>query len=327
MRAYTMAMTLARSVSGRRMLGVVARLIVAGGLLVGLAAVSGCGTGGSGEEVTGSTKLAFYSVTWVDDSIFFLESGADADSDSATALVRVRAGGRPERIAVAPPSCHNPEDVDTSASALVALGQHDLGQVVPCSDSVEPGRAALVRMNVRDDSTTPVVTIDYDGWGVAWAADAGIGYARAHSCGGGGIRAFMGSEVECFGGAEARFPVAAANGGVVYLTTRCGTGHPEPSGTYAVCRHDGPGLDSTLRHGVRNPRGLAAHGDRLAVAGEIDGKTGLWLLDGGKVRRLAVGDYRDLAVAPDGGNIAAVLRDEGLFSTRWSLRVLSMPPR
>ena len=50
----------------------------------------------------------------------------------------------------------------------------------------------------------------------------------------------------------------------------------------------------------------------------------IFFLDGGKVRRVAAGDYRDLAVAPGGGRVVAVLRDEGWFSTRWSLRVLSV---
>ncbi|MEV0131061.1 hypothetical protein AB0H83_21680 [Dactylosporangium sp. NPDC050688] len=237
--------------------------------------------------------------------------------------MRVRAGGRPERIPVARPSCRDPEDVDASASALVPLGGQDIGLIVPCGDDVELTKAALVRMNVRDDATTPVATVDYDGWGVAWDADAGTGYSRASSCGG-GIRAFKESAAECFGGAEARFPAVTAGGSVIYLSTSCGTGDAGPAGTFSVCRHDGPGRDSVLRRGVRKPGGLAVDGDRVAIAGEIDGKAGLWLLDGGKVRRVAAGDYGDLAVAPGGGRVVAVLRDEGWFSTRWSLRILSV---
>ncbi|MFC4044534.1 hypothetical protein ACFO1B_39495 [Dactylosporangium siamense] len=43
------------------------------------------------------------------------------------------------------------------------------------------------------------------------------------------------------------------------------------------------------------------------------------------IRNVARGEYRGVAFAPDGTRLVAPLRDEGWFSTRWSIRVIATP--
>ncbi|WP_238005580.1 hypothetical protein KZZ52_42565 [Dactylosporangium sp. AC04546] len=67
------------------------------------------------------------------------------------------------------------------------------------------------------------------------------------------------------------------------------------------------------------------HGQRIAVTGEVGGRTRLELLDARTFRNVARGDDLGVAFAPDGLRLAAPLRDEGWFSTRWSMRVIPAP--
>lgn len=143
-------------------------------------------------------------------------------------------------------------------------------------------------------------------------------------CTSGSVRPLSDTDATCFDATDVRAPVATRNGQIVYFASRCGTGDPEAAGKYAICRHDGPGRETVLARGIRKPAGLAVHENRIAVAAEVDGRAGLWLLDAGTVRNVASGEYRGV-FAPDGARLAAPLRDEGWFSTRWSIRVIATP--
>ncbi|MEU7874461.1 hypothetical protein [Dactylosporangium sp. NPDC049140] len=278
------------------------RLVV--GVLAVLLLAAGCSTGDNGTELAASTSGDGYrSPVWLGDTVYYLA----VDSGGAAGLMRAGPGRAPEAVPFA--NCR--------AEWLVPAGENRIGVVVDCG-----GRNhRLVTVDAGGATADPPAPLDYTGEGATWDAVAFTGYTWQGGC---GLRSFPGSEGPCFGGPDARYPVIGPDRRVLYLDTRCGTDEPARRGTYAVCRHDSAG-ETTLARGVATPAGLDARGGRIAVAGTVDGDAGLWLLDAGRFTRVATGDFRGVALSPDGRRAAAPLRDEGWLSTRWSLRVVGLP--
>nr|BFE57615.1 hypothetical protein GCM10020063_021410 [Dactylosporangium thailandense] len=293
--------------------------------VIGAVVVGGCSSAGQEEVLVSSKTLAYGSPVWIGDAIYFLQY-SENDSSGGVSAMKVRPGAPAEAVTVPSPDCRRPAEEDPSIKAFVAMSDHELGLVMPCGSSFEPNRSAFVRKDVRGGEQTTVTPIDFGGWGVAWSVASESVYSRVESCPAQGMMAVGKTSSECLGGADVRFPAVTASGTLFFLANRCGTERAGPPTTYAVCRYDGAGRITSLALGVRDPWALTVSGDRIVVAGKVNGQPGLWSLeDDGLFRSVARGDYRGGAFTPDGTRLAATLRDDGWFSTRWSLRLVSVP--
>ncbi|WP_433077760.1 hypothetical protein ACQP1P_35405 [Dactylosporangium sp. CA-052675] len=292
--------------------------------IVGATAVAGCSNAGLGEVLASSKTLAYGSPVWIGDAIYFLQYSAN-DSSGGVSAMKMRPGEPAEAVTVQSPDCRRPAEERPSINALVAMSDHELGLVMSCGNSLEPNRSAFVRKDIRGKEQTTVTPIDFGGWGAAWSASSDSVYSRVESCPSQGMKAVGKTSSECVGGADVRFPAVTESGTLFFLANQCGTERAGPPTTYAVCRYDGAGRITSLALGVRDPWALTVSGDRIVVAGKVNGSSGLWSLEDGLFRSLAKGDYRGGAFTPDGKRLAATLRDDGWFSTRWSLRLISVP--
>jgi len=305
----------------------VVRAVVVAVAVLGLAA--GCSSE-QGQELASSKSDEYYHPVWVGDSVYYLVRAQD-DSDSPSLLMRVRAGHSPERVTVEYPDCRDSNGLNREPSDIVAIDDHELGLIMHCEQSSFTATpSAFVRWDIDSGRPATIAKIEYSSAGVAWSADSGTVYFPAYSCPLNRLSAVGGRPSTCFGGPDALFPAVAADGSVVYLTSQCGTDAAEPQSTstvYSVCRHDGQGGASTIARGVRGPAALAVHGDRVVVAGEVHGESGVWLVTAGRFERLATGSdyYRGAAFNADGTRLAVAVRDKGWFSMTWSLRVIAVP--
>jgi hypothetical protein len=287
---------------------------------LGLAAVGGCS---SGPDLVSSTSAEYHSPVWVGDALYSIVS-SQGGSDRYPALMRIREGGRPEWMDFRRPDCQGVNDVSPSLSDIVAVSDHEIGLVLYCLASDE-GPAQFVRWDFDSGQSATVAHIDFEGRGIAWSAGSRTAYFPAYSCAGYSMNAVGGRQSSCFGGDDILWPAAALDGSVVYLANRCGTDTAEPAHTYAVCRFTDAGGASTLGRGVRLPMGLTVYGDQIVVAGEVHGKTGGWRLTAGRFDRVVDGDCQGVSFNRDGTRLAVVLRNDGIFSTTWSLRVVAVP--
>ncbi|MFF5229891.1 hypothetical protein [Dactylosporangium sp. NPDC000521] len=304
-----------------------ARVIVAAVAALGLAAAAGC-SGGRGHELVSSDADQYSSPVWVGDTIYFLSRLQDHD-DPPPSLMRVRAGGRPERVTVEHPDCPDPRGRSGGLSArvrkVVAVSGHELGLVITCGDGDTDAPATIVRWDAGTGRSAVVGRIERAGE-VAWSGGKGTVYYPTPSCPqtppAGGLRS------TCLSEPDAMLGAVAADGSLVYLTTRCGTDAPGPESVfpvYSLCRRVGRGPASTVARGVRSPAALTVHGDRIVIAGEANGKAGVWLVKDGRFERIAGGRYRAAAFNADGTRLAVAYRDKGWFSITWSLRVIPVP--
>ena len=304
-----------------------ARAIVAVVAVLGLAAAAGC-SDGRGHALVSSDADQYSSPVWVGDTIYFLSRPQDRD-DPPPSLMRVRAGGRPERVAVEHPDCQDPRGPRGGLSArvrkVVAIGGHALGLVTTCGDAGTDAPATIVRWDADTGRSSIVGKVERAG-GVAWSGGRGTVYYPTPSCPQTPPAGALPST--CLSEPDAMLGALAADGSLVYLTTRCGTDPPERESVfpvYSVCRRAGRVPSSTVARGVREPAALTVHGDRIVIAGEANGKAGVWLVKDGRFERIAGGRYRAAAFNADGTRLAVAYRDKGWFSMTWSLRVIPVP--
>jgi hypothetical protein len=306
----------------------IARTVAVAVAVLGLMPAAGC-SGGQGQELISSDVHQYSGLLWHGDSVYYFLRGQN-DSDSPSVLMRVRAGHSPERVTVGYPDCQDSNGIDREPSDVVAISDHELGLVMFCGPSDDPDSAVFARWDFDSGQLAAVAKIDPYGGGVAWSTASDTVYFPASGCASHSLRAVGGQSSTCLGGPDALFPATAADGSVAYLTSRCGTDAAEPQltfPTFAVCRRDSQGRESTVAGGVQGPAALTVHGDRIVVAGEVRGKSGVWLARAGRFKRLTrdSGYYRGAAFNADGTRLAIAVGDDGWLSMTWSVRVIAVP--
>ncbi|MEU0563603.1 hypothetical protein [Dactylosporangium sp. NPDC006015] len=300
------------------------RRIVAAVAVLGLATAAGC-AGGRGQELVSSDADQYSSPVWVGETVYYLAQREDG-SDTPPRLMRVRDGGRPEQVTVEHPDCPDPRGLKSRLRKVLAVSGHELGLVMSCRGTGADASAAVVRWDADTGRSTVVGKVGHSG-GVAWSGGEGTVYYPTSSCPQNLPAGALPST--CLGEPDAMLGDVAADGSLVYLTTRCGTDAPGPESVfpvYSVCRRVGRGPARTVARAVQAPSALTVHGDRIVLAGEANGKAGVWLVKDGRFERIARGRFLGVAFNADGTRLAVADEDKGWFSMTWSLRVIPAPP-
>ena len=277
------------------------------------------------ETVLVAENGMFYStLAWLDDGLYYVRTD-QTDRFASTgpqALWRVRPGEAPEPAAV--DLCPAPAASVRDIHDLFPF-DGDLGAVVMCASAGGEGGWSILRHDPDTGTVREASSAAPSRW-TTWSS--GTLYGNCPGLGLGPMTAEA-PPVDCFG-ADVRWPAALPGGGLVYFTARCGStqtggtvaADPE-SATLMLCRRDAGGAETVLLPAVRAPLGVATQGDRIVLAGAVDGRRGVWVLDGGSPRLIAAGVYWFVALAPGGATVAttASARDRARLVT------FAIPPR